>query len=457
MANTILGIDIGSTRICALIADERNGDVSVIGSGISKSQGIKKGLVTNIELTSKAIKNAVNDAKRVAGTNFSKAIVSVSGAYVKGINSSGVVNIPGNEVTIKEINRVLQTAIYNANILSEYEVIHVLPYNFKLDEQNFIDDPLGMNGSRLEVFTHIITAQKTNLSNLKKAVTGAGIDIENFVLNGYASSIAVLDEDDKELGVAVINFGGATCNLVVHSLNSIKYNDFLAVGSYNVTNDISQIFHTPLSIAEKIKKDFVNVDADIDEDDEQILELPVIGDENSNQDILLSDINSVVRARVEETLLILAKKLEDNFDNIGAGIILTGGMTKLQGIKELASEVFDGFPVKIAKSRDVRGVFDPHKDQDYSTAIGLILYGAGRSTTYEIDSNRALHSKTAKIKDINLDEQSNLHTKKEIKEPKTPIFEELQESNSRMIENYPNTDNSSSKITKFWQWVTHLF
>ena len=239
----ILGIDIGSSKICAIIAEKNDEGIHIIGAGISKSQGLKKGIITNIELASKSIRNALNDAKRVAGTHLEKAIISISGAYTKSIDSYGVVNIPGKEIGIREINRVMQMADHNANIPIEYEKLHILPYNFKVDDQEFIDDPLGMNGTRLEVQTHIITAQKSSLSNLKKAVISAGVEIENIVLNGYASSIAVLNEDERELGVAVIDIGGATCNLVIHAGNSIRYNDFLGIGSNNITSDLSMALH----------------------------------------------------------------------------------------------------------------------------------------------------------------------------------------------------------------------
>ncbi len=191
LGQTILGIDIGSTKICAIIATCKDGIPRVIGTGFHKSMGLKKGSITNIEQASRAIKDAVNDARRVAGTNINKAVISISGAYTKSTDSSGIVNIPNNEIGIKEINRVIQTALYNASIPSEYEVIHILPYNFKLDDQDFIDDPMGMSGSRLEVSVRIITAQKSSLGNLKKAIKTAGIEIENIVLASYASSIAV--------------------------------------------------------------------------------------------------------------------------------------------------------------------------------------------------------------------------------------------------------------------------
>jgi len=244
LERTVLAIDIGSTKICAIISTiDDDGKIQILGAGISKAQGLKKGSITNIELASKSIKNALNDAKRVAGTEFTKAIVSISGAYTKSLNSSGIVNIPNKEVGLKEINRVMQTSLYNANIPNEYEVLHTLPYNFKVDDQDFIEDPLGMNAARLEVETHIITTQKSNLNNLRKAVKAAGVDVENIVLSGYASAIATLNSDEKELGAAVVDMGGSTCNIVIHSGNSVRYNDFLGVGSNHITNDLSMALH----------------------------------------------------------------------------------------------------------------------------------------------------------------------------------------------------------------------
>lgn len=246
MSRTILAIDIGSTKICAIIAEVGNDkSISITGAGVCKAQGLKKGSITNIELASRSIKTALNDAKRVSGSDAAKtAIVSISGAYTKSVNSSGIVNIQNKEVSFKEIERVMQASLYNANIPNEYEVLHALPYNFKVDDQDYIEDPLGMNASRLEVDTHIITTQKSNLNNLRKAVRGAGIEVENIVLSGYASSIATLNQDEKELGVALIDMGGHTSNLVIHSGNSIRYNEFLGVGSNHVTSDLSMALHT---------------------------------------------------------------------------------------------------------------------------------------------------------------------------------------------------------------------
>ena len=356
MSTTILGIDIGSAKICAIIAQKDDEEVKVLGTGISKSNGLKKGVITNIELASKAIKNAVNDAKRVAGTHFEKSIVSVSGAYVKSINSSGVVNIPSREIGLREIDRAIRLADHNAEIPSEYEKLHILPYRFRVDDRDHIEDPMGMNGTRLEVQTHIVTVEKSALNNLQKAVKAAGVNIDNVVLNGYASSIAVLSEDDKNLGVGLIEMGGATCNITIHSEKSIIFNTFLSVGSENITKDLSYALHTPLNDAESVKINYGSLTYNSTE----LIEIPIIGEENRTKEISLNIISDVIYARVEETLMMLAKLIDNSGlrSDIGTGIVLTGGFTKLEGIKELASEIFDDMPVRIGKPRNIEGLFD---------------------------------------------------------------------------------------------------
>ncbi|MBP6324952.1 MAG: cell division protein FtsA [Sulfurospirillum sp.] len=396
MSTTILGIDIGSTKICAIIAQKNDdGDIKILGAGIAKSQGLKKGIITNIDLASKSIRNALNDAKRVAGTQYEKVIVSISGAYTKSVDSSGIVNIPNRDIGIKEINRAMQMADHNANIPNEYEKLHVLPYNFKVDDQEFIEDPLGMNGARLEVQVHIITAQKSSLSNLKKAVKSAGVEIDNIVLGCYASAIAVLNHDERELGVAVMDMGGATCNIMIHAGNSMRFNDYLGVGSLNITNDLSTALHTPLGAAEEIKINYGSLKSNSNE----LIELPVIGDDGSTHEVSLNIVSNVIYVRVEETLMILAKTLEESSfkEQIGAGVVLTGGMTKLEGIRELASAIFDNVPIRIAKPREMDGLFETLRDPSYSTAIGLVLYGGGHFTPYEIDSNKKLRYKDETI------------------------------------------------------------
>ena len=454
MSTTILGIDIGSSKICAIIAEKTDDNIKILGAGIAKSQGLKKGIITNIELASRSIKNALNDAKRVAGTQYEKVIVSISGAYTKSVDSNGIVNIPNRDIGIREINRAMQMADHNANIPNEYEKLHILPYNFKVDDQEFIEDPLGMSGARLEVQTHIITAQKSSLSNLEKAIKSAGVDIDNIVLGGYASSIAVLNEDEKELGVAVIDVGGATCNLVVHTNSAVRYNDFLGVGSLNITNDLSTALHTPLGAAENIKINYGSLHGNSSD----LIELPVIGDDGSTHEVSLDIVSNVIYVRVEETLMILSKSLEDSGykDQLGAGIVLTGGMTKLEGIRELASAIFDNMPIRVAKPKEMDGLFETLRDPGYSTAIGLVLYGAGYFTPYEIDSNKKLRYKNEAIAPSKPG-QDIINGKDD--ETLTNFDSGIESAKDKLanIANIEDNDKKDGFMSKVWNRMTQLF
>ncbi len=465
MSDTILAIDIGSTKVCAIIAEIEDSQLTIIGHGIAKSQGIKKGAITNIELASKAVKKAINDAKRIAGSNITSATVSISNAYAKSLNSTGIVNIPHKDISIKEINRVMQTALYNANVPNEYDVIHVLPYNFRVDDQDFIEDPFGMNASRMEVDVNIIMTQKSNLSNLKKAVRSAGVEIEGIVLSGYASAIATMDEDEKELGVAVIDLGGQTSNLVIHTGNSIRYNDFLGVGSNHITNDLSMALHTPLQIAENVKIRHGN----LVETSNEVIELPIIGDEENRNGVSLEIVHSVIFSRVEEALMILSKSLEKSAlkEQIGAGIILTGGMTKLKGIRELAQAIFSGMPVRVAYPENINGLFDELKDPAFSTVVGLLLYNAGEHTQYEINfKQELLHSKTEYQEDLSnikigrtiddAEETPSVRSKKPVKEVKKP--KENPEESVISFDDLPDLGHENKNpFKKLANWARQLF
>ncbi|MEA1891121.1 MAG: cell division protein FtsA [Campylobacterota bacterium] len=451
MSRTVLAIDIGSTKICAIIAEiSDDNSIAITGAGTSTAQGLKKGSITNIELASKSIKTAVSDAKRVAGSDVKTAVVSISGAYTKSLNSNGIVNIQNKEIHLEEIKKVMQTSLYNANIPNEYDVLHALPFNFKVDDQDFIEDPLGMNASRLEVETHIITTQKSNLNNLKKAVRGAGMEVENIVLNGYASSIATINSDEKELGVAVIDMGGNTSNIIIHSGNAIKYNDFLGVGSNHVTSDLSMALHTPLNIADKVKLDYGSLLTPNNE----LIELPIIGDENTTHEVSLEVVNNVIFARVEETLMILAQFIENSGlkDQLGAGIVLTGGFSKMEGIRDLSVATFGSMPVRLARPIEMDGLFDNLRSAEYSSAIGLIMYSADAFTPYEIDVNkRVRHSNEIPTS------QSSVNFSDE---PDIPIAEPMEEEKEVMVKLPTKKEKKSDEagaFNKFWNWATQLF
>ena len=457
MNNPILAIDIGSTKICAIIGKTKHGSIEISGHGITRSQGIKKGTITNIELASKAIKTAVDDAKRVAGINLTRATISISGNYTKSINSTGVVNIPNQEISLTEINRVMQTALYNANIPNEFEVLHVLPYKFKIDEQDFIEDPNGMNASRMEVDTHIIMTARSNVGNLKKAVNASGIEIDKVVLSGYASALAVISANEKARGVAVMDLGGQTSNLIVHAGNSIQYNDFLSVGSDHITNDLSIALHTPVDSAEYLK---ITRGSLLNNNNGEV-DLPIIGDERNLNTVSLDIVHNIIYSRMEETLSLLANSLDRSglVDQLGAGIVLTGGMTKIEGTRELAQALMPNIPVRVGHPENVSTVSENLNSSEFSTAIGLIFHETGQHTEYELEgSKNMLHSKdyqaTESLQDI---------TMANISKPKisvsTPSFSNQKESSNDLFKDLsqePKKD-PNNPLQNFMQWASKIF
>jgi cell division protein FtsA len=438
---TVLAIDIGSSKTVALIADIKDDELSVTGVGISKSSGIKKGAITNIDLSAKAIKQAVSDAKRVAGVSVNKAIVSISTNYTKNIKSFGIVNVPTNEITLKEINRAIQTALYNASVPNDYIILQAIPSNFKVDDMTDIEDPSGMSGSRLEVSMNVIIVQKSGLDNIKKTLKISGIEIENIVLNSFASSIATLNEDEKELGVALIDIGATTSDLAIFVDNSLRYTNFFGVGSYHITSDLSTAIHTPIADAEAIK---INIESQKDND---ILEFPSIGDEETHQ-VSMDIINQVIYARVNETLMILNKTIEESGykNKIGAGVVLTGGFTKFYNLKEIASSIFGNVPVRIAKPKEVDGIFDNLKSEEFSTVIGLLLYSLGKHTAYEIDSNRNFRTKYTPIHSGEV--SSSNSTNVAINDDDNNIKEDLIK--------IPEENSSSNSVQKIWNKIKNL-
>jgi cell division protein FtsA len=452
LSKTVLAIDIGSTKICAVIAEIADDNtISITGAGTTKAQGLKKGSITNIELASRSIKTAVEDAKRVAGSHVASAIVSISGAYTKSLNSNGIVNIQSKEISFEEIKRVMHTSLYNANIPNEYEVLHALPFNFKVDDQDYIEDPLGMNASRLEVETHIITTQKSNLNNLKKAVKGAGVDVDNIVLNSYASAIATLNEDERELGAAVIDMGGNTSNIAIYSGNSIRYNEYLGVGSNHVTSDLSMALHTPLNVADQVKLNYGSLLTPSND----LIELPIIGDEESTHEVSLEVVHNVIFARVEETLMILAQFIEKSGlkDQMGAGIVLTGGFSKMEGIRDLAIATFGSMPVRLAKPCEMNGLFDTLREPEYSSVIGLIMYVSYPYTPYEIDVNKRVR---------HANEEPTQNTQVDLSDTSenlaAPVIKEQAESKMINLEAAQSKkSDEAGSFSKFWNWATQLF
>lgn len=423
----VMAVDIGSINVSCVIAEVLDGIPKVLGEGFSKSQGIRKGAITNIEQAARSVKNAIQDAKRMSGEETNRAIISISGVYVKSRNGFCAIAVSGGEVGQREIYRVVRGALHNADIPSEYEAIHVLPYQFMVDEQEFVDDPIGMSGSRLKAMVHIVTAQKTALENLRRVVKSAGIEIENIVLSSYASSIAVLNEDEKELGVACIDIGGDTCDVMIHSGNSMCYDGILPVGSNHITKDIAHACNTSPNVAEELKIGYGDITSIYDHENSQTFEIPTIGGERTQQ-VPCSLLSKVIYARLAETLGLLHEMIEQNElrQQIGAGIVFTGGLVKLKGLDYLIDAFFKDYSTRIGLPREIEGMSEDLRSPTCATVVGLILYGAGRFTKYEMDSEKRL--KTQRNKILREDgEHQDYEKKAELDSLKDVLLEEKQE------------------------------
>jgi len=396
--NSILAIDIGTTNIIAIVAsNDFSNKINILGVGQSKSQGVQKGNITDINLAGNSINEAVATALNSSGAVINKAVVSLSGANTKTLRGNGVVNIPSGQITQNDIKQVLKMALYNAQIIADYEVIHVLPIFFRVDDGATISNPLNMNGSRIEVSVNIITAKKTALVNVRNALKQANLEVDKFVLSGYANAISTLEDDQRKLGSAVINLGGTTTQVVVQKGSTILYNDFLPIGSEHITNDISVTFHTPYSAANMIKKQYATLlpSKDIDAENElniKKVKLPTLGNESESKEISLDQIQPILHARIEETLCIIHDKLLESaaIESIDGGIVLTGGMTHIPGIKELASMIFTNIPVKIANPKNIQNGYINFNTPSMSTIVGLLLYELDSENNFELDSNSEL-------------------------------------------------------------------
>ncbi len=401
MNNTLLAIDIASSNVRAVIAkhDSEN-NIVIQGVGLQKSEGINKGLIINIEEASRAIKEAVDNARKSSMDVIDNCVVSISGTYSKSIRSNGSVNVPNGLIAETDINQVMQMALYNATIVPEYEVIHVIPIYFKVDDSVEVDNPLNMNGSRLEVSVYIVTAKRTALTNIKSALKLSGLDNPKFVLDGYATAIAVLEEQQKKFGATVINLGSTTTEFVCYKGNSLIFNSFIPVGSDHITNDLSAMLTTPLLAAEKIKIEYGSLTKDYSQSTSDLdsvanitkVKIPRIGDEDTSTEVALADVQTIIHARVEEVLILVRNKLKKSgvLDNPGLGIVLTGGMSNLSGIKKLASKVFEGINITLSSPKNIKNPFTSFDEPTMSTVVGLLQYALGTNRSYQLDSSKKL-------------------------------------------------------------------
>jgi cell division protein FtsA len=459
--NTLLAIDIGSSNITAVIAKhDLEYNINILGTGIQKSEGINKGIIINIEEASKAIKNSITLAKRSTTEVIDTSVVSISGSYTKSIRSTGSVNVPNGLITETEINQVMQMALYNATIVPEYEVVHVVPIFFKVDDSVDVDNPLNMNGSRLEGSVYIVTAKRTALTNIKSALKLSGIEITKFVLDGYASAISVLDEQQKKFGATVINIGSTTTEFVCYKDNSLTYNGFLPVGSNHITNDLSVMLHTPPAAAERIKTEYGSLIKNYSATNDlgvTKVKIPRIGDEEATSEVALAYIQTIIHSRVEEVLVLVKNKLKKSgiLDNIGSGIVITGGMSNLEGIRQLADKIFEGIPISLSNPKNIKNGYMTFDEASMSTIVGLLFYSLGTNRSYELDSSKKL-MKPMKKETVVVEEKTTNNNSINTKYAGDFDKQNLDiRDNSTILT--PLRKDKKTGVSKFWSKVSEWF
>jgi cell division protein FtsA len=396
---TVIAIDIGSGSITSIVAqNDYNNKINILGIGKSQSSGINKGSIVDIDKAATAIKDSVDLAKSSYDSKIDETFISISGINTRSIRSHSSINVPSGQITIKEIKQVLLVALYDAQIVPEYEAIHVIPLYFKVDDNNSISNPLNMNGSRLEVYANIITVKKTSITNIKSALKKSNLEDVNLILKSYASSIGTLNDDQKKLGTLLIDLGNTTCDFTITNNKSIIFNDTISIGAHHISNDLSIILRTPLDVADEIKKNYSSL---LPRTDEKITKVKVrlIGNEDEQESIPLDYVQTIIHARVEETLSLIEQKISNNAltEHVN-NIILTGGMSKIEGIDLLTKKIFNDTPVQIQNPHPIQNGYINFNDPSLSTIVGILMYALDSDPAFELNSKRELREKVIKVK-----------------------------------------------------------
>ncbi|HWV38448.1 MAG TPA: cell division protein FtsA [Vulgatibacter sp.] len=370
----IVGLDIGTTKICAIVGEVTDDGIDIIGIGSHPSKGLRKGVVVNIEATVASIRRAIEEAELMAGCEINTVYTGIAGGHVKGFNSQGIVAVKDKEVREADIQRVIDAAKAVA-IPLDREVIHVLPQEYVIDEQGGIKDPLGMAGVRLEAKVHIVTGAVSSAQNIIKCAAKTGLNVADIVLQPLASAEAVLGEDEKELGVCLVDIGGGTTDIAIFAGGAIAHTGVIALGGNNLTSDIAIGLRTPAHEAERIKQKAGCCMPSMIGDDETI-EVPSVG---GRQPRVLSRkiLTEILEPRVEEIFQLVQREIQRcGFEDLlASGVVITGGTTLLPGMPELAEEVL-GLPTRRGYPRGIGGLVDVVKSPMYATGVGLVLYGA---------------------------------------------------------------------------------
>jgi cell division protein FtsA len=375
--NIVVGLDIGTTKICAIVGERTAEGIDIIGIGTAPSRGLRKGVVINIESTVASIKRAIEEAELMAGCEISSVYAGIAGGHIRGFNSHGIVAVKDREVSEADIERVIDAAKAVA-IPVDREVIHILPQEFVIDDQDGIREPLGMSGVRLEAKIHIVTGAVTSAQNIVKCAQKCALNVSDIVLEQLASALAVLSEDEKELGVALVDIGGGTTDIAIFSQGAIQHTAVIAIGGQHLTNDIAVGLRTPQEEAEQIKRRYGCATSKLI-DKNEVIEVPSIGGRKTR--VLSRQIlGDILEPRVEEIFELVRREIDRMklTELLASGVVLTGGSTLLPGTVEVAEEII-GLPVRLGVPQGVGGLVDEVKSPMYSTGVGLILYGAEQS------------------------------------------------------------------------------
>ena len=372
--NLIVGLDIGTSKVVAIVAEiSPEGRIEVIGIGSGVSRGLKRGVVVNIESTVQSIQRAIEEAELMAGCEINTVFAGIAGSHVKSLNSHGIVAIRDKEVSATDVERVIDAARAVA-IPADQQVLHVLPQEFIIDSQEGIPEPIGMAGVRLEAKVHLVTGAASAAQNIVKCVQRCGLSVDDIVLEQLASSFAVLTEDEKELGICIVDMGGGTTDIAVFCGGAIQHTAVIPIAGAQVTNDIAVSLRTPAQYAEEIKIKYACALSQLANPDETI-EVPSVGDRPPRR-LARQTLAEVVEPRYEELFHLVRKELRrSGFEElVAAGIVLTGGSAKMEGAIELAEEVFH-MPVRLGVPQYVEGLADVVRNPIHATGVGLLLYG----------------------------------------------------------------------------------
>lgn len=379
--NLIVALDIGTSKVVVLVGElSDEGRLEIIGIGSCPSRGMKKGVVVNIESTTQSIQRAVEEAELMSGVQIESVYVGIAGSHVRSLNSHGIVAIKDKEVTSNDVDRVMDAARAVA-IPADQRILHVLPQEYVIDQQDGIREPIGMSGVRLEARVHLVTAAHSAAQNIIKCVERCGLQVEDIILEQVASSYAVLEEDEKELGVCLVDIGGGTSDIAVFLNGSIHHTAVIPIAGDQVTNDIAVAVRTPTQHAEGIKIEYgCALRQLVDNDD--LIEVPGVG-EREARSLSQHTLASVIEPRYEELFSLILQELRHSGyeGRVGAGIVLTGGTSKMKGVIDLAEEVFH-MPVRLGMPRDIGGLRGEVENPIYSTGVGLLLYGIAQQQAY---------------------------------------------------------------------------